>query len=195
MKLEPNSFYHVFNRGNNKRRIFFNESNYLSFIDKMKIHLCPVADVIAYCLMPNHFHLVLKTPFYVPDPGLNTLKSPFKISHAFKIILSSHAKRINNQEGFTGSLFQQNTKAKVLHDWTNNFDYLEMCVHYLHNNPVKAGLVTSPVHWPYSSYLEYNGLSTSKLVNIDLAKTCIEFNQGNFLVDQTRATNYSWHEL
>ena len=59
MKFEPHTIYHIFNQGNNRQPIFFQERNYYFFLEKMKTHLLPYGDIIAYCLMPNHFPLAI----------------------------------------------------------------------------------------------------------------------------------------
>jgi len=59
MQFEPNHMYHIFNRGNNAQKIFFNHENYLFFLKKVRLYICPYADILAWCLMPNHFHLMV----------------------------------------------------------------------------------------------------------------------------------------
>ncbi|MEA3504629.1 MAG: hypothetical protein U9R32_05465 [Bacteroidota bacterium] len=59
MKIEKGYLYHVYNQGNNCRRIFFDNENYLFFLKKINIYISPYADVLAWCLMPNHFHLMV----------------------------------------------------------------------------------------------------------------------------------------
>ena len=61
MKFIANQVYHIFNQGNNKQQIFFQNRNYDYFLFKMEKHLLPYVDVIAYCLMPNHFHWLVRT--------------------------------------------------------------------------------------------------------------------------------------
>ncbi len=63
MILENDNLYHIYNQGNNRERIFFNRENYLFFLKKIRTHILPYADVLAWCLMPNHFHLLV----YVRD--------------------------------------------------------------------------------------------------------------------------------
>jgi putative transposase len=60
MHFDQGEFYHVYNRGNNQQVIFFNERNYLFFLKKIREQLLPVSDIIAFCLMTNHFHFMLK---------------------------------------------------------------------------------------------------------------------------------------
>ena len=60
MQLEKGYVYHIFNQGNNHRHIFFNHENHLFFLEKLKTFILPYADILAWCLMPNHFHLMVR---------------------------------------------------------------------------------------------------------------------------------------
>ena len=55
-------FYHIYNRGNNRERVFYERENYAFFLRRVRQYLIPVVDVVAYCLMPNHYHLLDKAP-------------------------------------------------------------------------------------------------------------------------------------
>jgi len=59
MQFESGHIYHIFNQGNNRQMIFFDRENYLFFLRKMRTHILPFADILAWCLMPNHFHLMV----------------------------------------------------------------------------------------------------------------------------------------
>ena len=59
MHFQTGELYHIFNQGNNREKIFFSRENYLFFLTKIKAHILPHADVLAWCLMPNHFHLMI----------------------------------------------------------------------------------------------------------------------------------------
>ena len=63
MNFETGNLYHIYNQGNNRQKIFFSRENYLFFLNKIKTHILPHADIVAWCLMPNHFHLMV----YVHD--------------------------------------------------------------------------------------------------------------------------------
>jgi REP element-mobilizing transposase RayT len=63
LKFAAGQIYHLYNRGNNSQKIFFDRENYIFFLNKIRTHLKPITNVMAYCLMPNHFHLL----FYVPE--------------------------------------------------------------------------------------------------------------------------------
>jgi len=59
MDFIENNIYHVYNQGNNQQRIFFNYENQKLFLDKIRKHILPYADVLAWCLMSNHFHIMI----------------------------------------------------------------------------------------------------------------------------------------
>ncbi len=59
MQFEVDNIYHVFNRGNDSQKIFFSSENYLFFLEKINTYINPYADILAWCLMPNHFHLMV----------------------------------------------------------------------------------------------------------------------------------------
>jgi len=168
MNLTPNEFYHVYNRGNNKQRIFFRDENYLFFLNKIRTQLSPVSSVIAYCLMPNHFHLIIMaTEQSVIERASFGGKPMQEFAYKVGILLSSYSQAINKQNKTTGSLFQQKTKAKILVERIDEKQesYLINCLHYIHRNPLKADLVREIKDWPYSSYPDYAGLRNGTLCN------------------------------
>jgi putative transposase len=135
MQFEPNHMYHIFNRGNNAQKIFFKNENYLFFLKKVRLYICPYADILAWCLMPNHFHLMV----YVNQTGITLSeqvsenrkeKVPESVSEqvteshqltrertlndSISIMLRSYTRAIHNQERISGSLFQHRTKALCL---------------------------------------------------------------------------------
>jgi REP-associated tyrosine transposase len=181
MKLTSGQVYHVYNRGNNRQRLFFEKENYDYFLSKVRKYLIPNCDILAYCLMPNHFHFLIhankrSTKFFrrsnvrtnkliVPKPKMSYF------SKGIQLLLSSYAKSVNKRFTRSGSLFRQNTKWKQTSDELFSFDYSLSCFKYIHQNPVIAGFVQSPADWKYSSYREYAGLSSEKpICNLKLAK-------------------------
>ena len=172
MQFSSNSIYHVYNRGNNKQRIFLQEKNYDFFLRKLSIELKGLCDLLAYCLMPNHFHLLI----YINEksPGLSLLPQQGQQVLVRKIgtLLSSFTQAINKQENSIGSLFQQKTKSKLLD--TNH--YALACFNYIHQNPMKAGLASKLEDWRYSSFRAYLEKDSS-LCNLDLASELIEIHR------------------
>jgi putative transposase len=182
MYFDGTEFYHVYNRGNNKQLIFFNDRNYLFFLRKISEQILPFADIFAYCLMPNHFHLLIR-----PNEGGLTERNSFggkpmqELSYRLGMLLSSYAQAINKQNKTSGSLFQQKTKAKILSETDNGtrISYFEQCFHYIHNNPVAAGIVQNPEEWPYSSYPDYAGLTNGTLCSRELFYSNTGLNPGD----------------
>ncbi len=136
MHFEKGNLYHIYNQGNNRQKTFFNQENYLFFLRKIKTHIVPYADVLAWCLMPNHFHLMVfvkeieipvdshgVTPLLIAE-GTNKKGVVFKQSHpvtrmrsinqSLAILLRSYTRAINKQEQRSGALFREGTKAECL---------------------------------------------------------------------------------
>lgn len=126
MDFETGHLYHVFNRGNNSQRIFFTSANYIFFLNKVKEHILPHADVLAWCLIPNHFHLMIHvntveavfSELVTPGRLLSTSHpAPRKkrtLNSSIGQMLSSYTRAIQKQEKRTGSLFQHRSKASCL---------------------------------------------------------------------------------
>ncbi|CAN5762157.1 transposase [soil metagenome] len=176
MHFEPNEVYHVYNRGNRKQQIFFQKRNYLYFLKKIKNEWPRYCEILSYCLMPNHFHFML-----VPNENAcETIVLAEKASHLqymskqIGMTLSSYTKAINIQNSTSGNLFQKKTKAKIL--WTdpvineplNKIDFIITCFFYIHQNPLKAGLVNSLENWDHSSWQDYAGLRNGNLCNQEM---------------------------
>ena len=149
MEFAPDCLYHVYNRGNNRQPLFFSYANYVFFLRKVRTHLLPCCDMLAYCLMPNHFHFLLEAKTPAAGKTLNG---------GFQTVLSSYTQAVNKQEQRTGSLFQQHTKAKCLEG-----EYATTCFHYIHQNPMKANLVNRMENWEFSSFKDYCGLRKGTL--------------------------------
>jgi putative transposase len=153
MKFAVDNFYHVFNRGNNRQMIFPQQRNYAFFLSKVKDTLSEHCHIVAYCLMPNHFHLMI----YLDEisTGVELKSKPLLqvLEQKLGTLQSSYTRAINNQENKTGALFQSKIKIVELDP-----DHASTCFHYIHQNPLKAKLVNNFSDWPYSSYLEYFNL-------------------------------------
>ena len=184
MQYSPGNLLHVYNRGNNKQQIFFNENNYRLFTGMVVKHINPYSDILAYCLMPNHFHFLLHVNENSCKPKkIGSLEST-ELNNGFRMLQSSYAKAINNQYHRTGSIFQQNTKFKLLNktqgDYAYQATYAEVCFHYIHQNPLKAGLVTKMEEWNFSSFREYMSTGTTGLCKRHLAFQLFDIKPGQF---------------
>ena len=138
-------------RGNAGRDIFFDEEDrkkILRIIDNKKRER--EFEIYAYCLMDNHFHLVLK-------------ECDDNISHIMKRINITYVAYFNKKYQLNGHLFQDRFKSEIV-----EIDaYLLALVRYVHNNPIKAGLVTFPKDYQWSSYLSYATTNQKKVVNTE----------------------------
>lgn len=150
----------MFNRGNQRQTIFLQERNYFYFLEKVRKTFVEGANLLAYCLMPNHFHFLLSTDH-------NFRSDPF--SKRLAIMLRSYTRGIQMQEKFVGSLFQQNTKKKELPQQQDAFN----CFQYIHQNPIKASLVERLEEWPFSSFNEYL-LSAPDICSVDLGRKLLD---------------------
>ncbi len=199
MILEPNHIYHIYNQGNNRQKIFFNQANYLYFLKKIKQHILPFADILAWCLMPNHFHLLVvvrEDQTVKPGQGSDrvTWSHPVTgppatspLNNSIAVMLRSYTRAINIEQGRTGSLFREGTKANLIGSMKREMikcqnrrkaesndhrieeeNDLQICFNYIHNNPVKAGLVTFATDWEFSSARDIAELRAGSLINKDM---------------------------
>lgn len=174
MKFEPKKVYHVYNQGNNHERLFLSDEHYLNFLSFFAAYVLPSSEILAWCLMPTHFHFML----YADDRCLmlkeqgDLLLDP--ITNGFRKLLSGYSHKFNKQNNRSGALFRPKTKSKylqVVYDNNNALlpDYYSNCFHYIHNNPVKDGLVKHPSDWKWSSYNFYAGEEKEGFCNRSLA--------------------------
>lgn len=161
----PDHYYHLYNRGNNRQTIFFERDNYLYFLQGIRKYIVPHADVLAYCLMPTHYHLLVRIKAIESTnqktASLQHIPESTAFSHAMQNLLISYTKAINKRFGRVGALFQGQFQAKPV---TAENHLLQLCI-YIHANPVKDNLVTSPDNWEYSNYLDCMGLRKGTLIN------------------------------
>ena len=184
MEFFENEPYHVYNRGNNKQNIFFSPQNYLFFLKKVRTYFLPHCNILAYCLMPNHFHFLVNSDKRTVATKIIAGRERNVLSEGIRNLLSSYTQAINKQNTTTGSLFQQNTKAKIIPRDSNMYDLL--CFHYIHQNPMKAKLVTKMENWEYSSFKDYCGLRNETLCNKELAIQLLDINMKTFYGDSYR---------
>ncbi|NWG34604.1 MAG: transposase [Chloroflexi bacterium] len=143
-------YYHLYNRGAGKGKIFFNEGNYQYLLRLVKEYAPKYgAAVIAYCLMPNHYHFLLRQ------------ESDEPLSKFMQVLFNAYAQALNLQQGRTGTLFEGRFKHKCVEQW----EYLMTLCRYIHRNPVEAKLAQKPEDWAYSNYREWIGTRNGALVD------------------------------
>ena len=136
-RLEKGQHYHIFNRGINGAIIFKNECNMTYFIKLIGLHLKSKANVLAYCLMNNHFHLAVEI-----------LVDGKEVSQTFSNLFNSYTKAFNKKNSRTGTLFERPFKRVHI----KNEDYLKKLILYIHKNPQKHDVVSNFSEYKYSSY-------------------------------------------
>lgn len=166
MHYETEGTYHIFNRSN--EILFYNDDNYIFFIDKIRNYILPYADILAYCLMPNHYHLMLtikqEGTQIIPNKGNGKMQ---RIADAIGILNSSYTQAVNKKLGRRGFLFAHATKSKMINNSMDNYGI--HCFMYIHQNPILARLVDKIEDWKYSSFPDYIGIRNGTLPNQELA--------------------------
>ena len=134
-----NHYYHIYNRGVNRRKIFFSDGNYKYLKGLLRRNVPKYeVNIVAYCLMPNHYHLLV-----MPRKDHN-------ISKFVQSVFGSYTQSINKQRKRHGHLFQGRFRSVLI----NKESILLHLARYIHLNPVDAGLVSKPSDWEYSNYHE-----------------------------------------
>jgi len=145
--------YHVYARGTNRENIFVEPPNYEHFLRLYGHHVAPIADTYAYCLLKNHFHLLIriKTTAEIGEQTRRvseTLRVHPAPSQTFSTFLNAYAKSINLKYNRTGSLFQH-PFGRIL---VEHEQYFARLVVYIHRNPQRHGLIENFRDWPHSSF-------------------------------------------
>jgi putative transposase len=129
----------------------------------MEIHILPYADILCWCLMPNHFHFMLYTKESLKKNELN---------NNIGVMLRSYTRAINKSYDRNGSLFQQKSRMKLITNYNRKQSdevYDLICFHYIHQNPLLSDLVKKLEDWEFSSFRDYIGERTDSIVNKTLA--------------------------
>ena len=153
-KIEFGRFYHIFNRGNNSQDIFFVEENYSYFLKLLAKYINPISEVYCYCLLRNHFHLLLRIKdvedLVFSDFQFSTVEKPkiFDPSRQFSHFFNAYTLAINKRCSRSGSLFEKPFERKIIEDE----NYLKQLILYIHNNPKHHGVVENIKEYKWSSY-------------------------------------------
>ena len=152
--LENGSYYHIYNRGNNSDDIFYEKDNYYHFLRLYEKYIDPIADTFAWCLLKNHFHILvyIKTDSEINKDQLSysTVIKPKVISASkqFSHFFNAYTQSINKKHNRTGSLFEKNFERKLV----QSEDYFRRLIYYIHNNPVHHGFTKTIEEYPWSSF-------------------------------------------
>lgn len=131
--------YHIFARGNNRQPIFFETSDNQRFLQNLERYRDELKYTLyGYCLLPNHFHLLLRS-------------GTVPVSKIMQVLMTAYTMYVNKKYDRVGHVFQGRFKSIVVEQES----YLLEVLRYIHLNPVKGGLVDSVERYPWSSYLKY----------------------------------------
>lgn len=168
-KLEPERFYHVYNRAVGNEILFVSDSDYNMFFSKLDRFLGCFVDIYAYCLIPNHFHLLirvkseaeLKKEFDNDIQDWNAI-----INQKFSNFFNSYTRTFNKFKDRKGKLFMLPYRRKQISDDI----YYTQIIGYIHRNPIHHGIVNKLDEWKYSSYKlflsdDYNNLKRNQVID------------------------------
>jgi len=150
--VAPNFPHHIVQRGNRRQKVFFKDEDYEGYLRLLHDHICRFnINVAAYCLMPNHVHLIA-----IPGEDGNLAKA---IGETHR----KYTRMINFREKWRGYLWQGRFNSYVLDE-----RYLLAAVRYILLNPVKAAIVEKPCDYRWSSAMHHFKIKTDKLINDNL---------------------------
>ena len=152
--LENGKYYHIYNRGNNGIDLFYETENYNHFLRLYEKYIDPIAETFAWCLMRNHFHILV----YIKETNeIDTTKLEYSstdkpknisASKQFSNLFNAYTLAMNKRYNRTGSLFEKNFKRKVV----SSENYFRKLIFYIHNNPVHHRFTEHIVEYPWTSY-------------------------------------------
>ena len=171
--FQPGTIYHVYNHANGFDDLFLRPHHFTKFLNKMKRRLEPVMEILAYCLLDNHFHFVIRcrpegvvfdlaaktrsvkgVPFVFPELLAPADRYHYFVNRQLTNFLIGYSKMFNSTANRRGSLFLKGTPRKVV----SEHDYLLSVLRYVHLNAIKHGIVQHPDQWIHTSFHAFAGL-------------------------------------
>ncbi|GEO20110.1 hypothetical protein [Cyclobacterium qasimii] len=154
-QLHPDMSFHIFNRGINGAKVFFEEKNYHYFLKQYIRYVHPFVHTYAYCLLGNHFHILIRVR---SDDHIRSVVQHNKekaaywhVSNAFSSFLQSYTRAMNKMYNRTGPIFESPFKRITV----SKEAYFSRLLIYIHLNPEKHGIIADYRNYPYSSYQAY----------------------------------------
>lgn len=160
--MEPGQYYHVYNHANGNENFFRTTANYSYFLKRYAHFINPIADTYAYCLLPNHFHFLVRIKTEPELEGIISLKhaeAPEKILHwsqnfelfvikEFSHLFNAYTQAYNKMFQRKGCLFIHSFKRNEI----TTDHYLTNTICYIHANPIHHGFTKDFGHWAWNSY-------------------------------------------
>ena len=176
----PTGYYHVMMRGNNRENIFVTDKQKSFFLDSLKKQEeDQLIDIVAYCLMDNHVHIVIKA-------------DPLNLAKAIKSTNIKYAMNFNGKWNRIGHVFQDRYKSEAIID----DKYLLQVIRYIHNNPVKAKMVKTLEDYNWSSYNEY--VKENSIIKTEQREFILDYFRSNveqFIVFHKQKDNQEYMEI
>ena len=161
--------YHIYNRAVADNLLFPGDENYYLFLSKMQDHILDVAEILAYCLMPNHYHMLIQLK------NVDLSAAMQKLALSYVVPFNAFFKR-------SGHLFQGAYQIKFVQDDR----YLIHLSRYIHLNPVAAELVVKPENWSFSSVQEYLGLRPVNFIKPKIVLDLLDDHKGSTLIKKQK---------
>lgn len=164
-KLEEGNYYHVYNHASGSENLFKTEGNYRFFLQKLDEHLSDYIEILAFCLMPNHFHTLIrvKTITELSSYALGYLISYESLNDCicrkYNNFFIAYSMAFNKQQKRKGNLFCKPFKRIIV----DKEEYFTKLIHYIHYNPVHHGFVKEIHEYKWTSYQRYLIDKPSKL--------------------------------
>ena len=172
--IEHDKFYHIYNQAVNGENLFREKANYSYFLKQYDKYIEPIAETFAWCLMPNHFHVLVRikeedeidksclpVPVRVSNPDRD-YHSNIKIKHPskyFSDLFNSYTQSYNKRYNRNGTLFKRPFKRI----WLDNEKYYTNLAIYINNNPAHHGFVADANEYPWTSFLTLKSDKPTKL--------------------------------
>ena len=174
--FEPNTCYHLFNHAVGNENLFRSTDNYRYFLTKYAYYSASILDTYAYCLMPNHFHFLIRikdqealarffeTKVSSGNPSTKSISN--QIGQQLGNWLNAYAKAYNKKFERRGSLFVERVRRIKVSDE----QYFIKLLHYINLNPIHHGFVDDPADWAFSSFNQLKHAALSKNAILKLRK-------------------------
>jgi putative transposase len=153
MNIQPiieGQYFHIYNRGVNGENLFREEKNYYYFLEQYRHYCAGILETLAYCLLKNHFHLLVRIKENIEIPRTDGKEGTYRLNASKQLghLFNSYAQSVNKAYNRTGPLFESPFERKLISDET----FLISMIYYCHRNPVHHGFVSDWREWTFSSY-------------------------------------------
>jgi REP element-mobilizing transposase RayT len=174
MRYEPEKYYHVYNKGVNNKALFHSQENYrycLQLLHKYAVE--NNVSVLAYCLMPDHYHVMLQQ------------HGDGSIQRCLQATFKEYTQSFNQEHQRSGTLFDGRAKA---HEVDNDLYIVQLCAD-IHLHPVSAQLIHTPEEWEFSDYKEWIDIRQSDITDLSLRNSFFDNGKQyrNFIESQHHA--------